>query len=238
MKINWTILTIIGLSGYIIISDVVKDNQGEAMIEYWEQKGFQTDSVSLNIDYTKIKVPEFKYNVPPIQVRNYYRKDSTIIYNTHLDLNDSLLNVIDSLEGSITSIHLDYIKLYPTANKLINGYFDNDSITFDFLKVDGNISTEVYPINYTRYRYQYTSNGFRADPIKNKAQRPFRTGSVSILGGYSFIPATPFMGVDAGTNLSKKLGIGFRTSFTIEETPQLRLGVNLNYKLLQWPKRD
>jgi hypothetical protein len=207
-----------------------KDTSLDEVKEYWENKEFKTDTVNLQIDYTKIKMPEFKYDVPPAKVYNYYSKDSTVLSHTSLVMDDSLLTVIDSLQKNITKISIDYLKLYPNASKIIYGAFTNDSVRFDLLAITGVTSSISYGVNYERYRYQYIEGSFKADPITSTVQeKKLRTMTYGFLG-YDVNRSTPLVGIDYSL-FWRKFRVQAGTSITLDNTPTFIINGNIGFKI-------
>lgn len=201
----------------------------EQIKEYWESSDFKTDTLIMEVDYTKLPIPQFKYKVPPVIVRNYYQKDSTIINNIHLVSNDSLLTVIDSLKMKITEISVDFIKLYPDASKLIYAEFTSDSITLDLLQTSGNIQGLTIGTNYNRFTYQYRDGAFRAEPVEYKRPNKFESATYGFVG-YDILARAPLIGADHSIHW-RKWRLQANIAGSIETTPQWILIGNLGYKI-------
>lgn len=191
------ILIIIGLA---IIGYLQFENR-ERQKEYWEDPNFRTDTVHVEVDYSKLPKPEFKYDVPPARVF-YYNRDTTIVNNTYLSFDDSLITVIDSLTNRITKINEDYLKLYSDYSKLIYGEFTGDSLRLDLLNINGTMSSLRFGVNYDKFRYQWEEGSFRASPALSKPN-VFDRIKLQIQAGAYITPKglQPGVGLGLGYNL-------------------------------------
>lgn len=213
--------------GLLIYSFYHNDNKHKETLEYWERKDFSTDTVQVEIEYDKLPKPEFKYNVPPAQV-HYYQGSTT---NNKLVLNDSLIQVIDSLQNQIYTINELYLKLYPSAYKLIYGEFSKDSLTLDLLGIDGKFKTLKYATNYNRFAYQWKDSELRANPISiNPNITPRFTTEFYGYAGYQFIYNAPIMGLDYSLK-ANRLRLSGNTFVTLESKPTLSLQGTFGYRL-------
>lgn len=194
--------------------------------QYWQDKHFKTDTINIPIDYSKIKVPEFRYGVLPKIVLNYIDSSHQHI---HVHGNDSLLTVIDSLKHRITKINAEYLKIYPKAAKILYGQFSGDSIRLDLLAIDGKVRSQIYLTNYLGFKYQYLSetNEFRAQKIK--IDNPLRK-ELYVWGGYDLLVGKPQLGTDysiyKGNLRLRALG-----SVYVSDKPQPSLGIGIGYKI-------
>jgi len=145
-------LAILGLliENRILLRDSKATDKDKA--EYWKNPAFKTDSVVVEVDYSKLPKPQFKNSIPPA-VNIQYIDSTKHVY--HIDLNDSLVRVIDSLTNTITNISKDYLAKYPTAPKFIYMELSSDSLTLDLLSTSGQISRDIYYINLLKYAYQW-----------------------------------------------------------------------------------
>lgn len=220
-EIAWK-LAIVGLLVYFFffyMPDRIKQDR-----EYWEHTNFKTDTVYYRISYDSMPRPIFKYVVPPKLVINYI--DSTRVEHIHIDMSDSLIKVTDSLKNEITRITTRYLKLYPKAPKLIYGEFQKDSMRLDFLNISGRISTELYPLNYNKFNYQYTETGLRADPLK----QPKVNYDWYVFGGFDLAQANALVSTEYSLHRGNYKLQGF-TNVYITKEPRLFLGAKLGYRL-------
>jgi len=143
--------------------------------EYWKKKGFKTDTIfhKSETDWKDWVMKEEQVlkaigkAIPPKEVQTYPTP-----YNPKISLNirDSLIWVYDSLKKKIDSLSVNYITNYPNNPKLIFGKFSKSELSLSFLKPDGNIYREKYPIDYSRYNYTYTEQGIQVTKQKFKLQ--------------------------------------------------------------------
>lgn len=202
----------------------------EELKEYWENKDFKTDTVIVEIDYTKLPIPtyEFEY-IPPAVVVDYTAPPIT--NHVSLNLNDSLITVIDSLQNRIFEISAAYLKLYPNAYKLIYAEFTADSLRFDVLATTGRISSQRFAVNYERFGYAWKDNVLQAQP---KAGNSLSKSMYGILYGYTGYEAvnsrSPILGADYSLYWNK-LRFEANTYVTLESEPNLFLGGTLGIQL-------
>lgn len=204
------------------------EDKHRTALEYWEKKGFKTDTVHVEVDYSKLPIPRFEYKVPPAQIRHYPVpvKDTQFIKIT---LDDSLLHVIDSLKGTIIAINERYIKFMPKAHKLLYGEFDGDSLQLDVLTIDGKIETQIWGVNYDKFIYQYVDGSLKAQPIKSntKSLDYALYGNAGVL---FYTDRAAFIGLE-GNLYKKRFKLGGELNLTLDKTPQPLLKTSLGYKL-------
>lgn len=100
---------------------------------------------------------------------------------------DSLIKVVDSLGKVIATMHPDYIKNFPKAPKLLFAQFNKDSIRLDLLKTDGDVYSDIYPVDYSLNNYGYRDNEFFSSP-KTKVKRRIETHTtLSLIGSTYFM---------------------------------------------------
>lgn len=221
-----TILSVLTL-GLLVYFFYHNDNKHNQAIEYWERVDFRTDSIKVDIDYSKLPTPQFKYTVPPAQVHSYGPSTT----NNVLVLNDSLIQVIDSLKKEIYTINEMYLKLFPTAYKFVYGEFEGDSLHLDLLGIDGNFTTLKYGVNYNRFAYQWKDNKLHANPISVKPNIiPKFTPEFYGYAGYSFIDSNPILGIDYSLK-ANRLRVTGNTFITLESKPTLSIQGTLGYRL-------
>jgi len=229
MKSNIQTALIVVLLGYLLTKDLLMPSPQDKLVEYWENKNFKTDSITLDIDYSKIPKPTYDYKVPPAKVYNY---TNTIIKNVSVTVNDSLISVIDSLTGKIDSISLEYLKISPNSAKLLYGEFTLDTIKLDLLNISGNTQTIVYPVNYSRFSYQYQNNEFRANKNSQLSPKSFSLSPVFyLLGGYSLLQTSPYVGLEITTNPLSRLRIHTTSFVLIRQSPYFNLNIGVGYRL-------
>ena len=220
------VLIILGLLIWFIFFRVPEGNA--ELKEYWEAKDFKTDSIKVEVDYSKLPKPTYRNYVPPAVVIEY--KAPEINNKVSRSLNDSLITVIDSLQNQITTINALYLKLYPQAHKLIYGSFKQDTLKFDFLTTSGGILTQVYPVNYARFQYQYKDNLFSAEEHAKKPSSKSVTGALYGYAGFGLVPKAPVVGIDYYL-YKGKFRLGASSFMSIESHPEFIATGTIGYKL-------
>src|SRR5690606_20634082 len=147
--------------GFLLYKRYPKGIEG-AVAEYWEKRGFKTDTIHVEIDYDKLPKPEFKYVVPPAKVYNYPIPKTP---GVEVEVDEQYIRIIDSLQNEITKIHKLYLTYEPRSSKLLWGSFTRDSLRVDLLDITGNIQTLSYGVNYNRFSYQWREGHLEANPV-------------------------------------------------------------------------
>jgi hypothetical protein len=220
------VIAILALLAWFVFWKAPKDK--EADYQYWEALDFKTDTVHVDVDYSKLPKPSFKFDVPPNKVINYQAPE--VNPYIRIDLNDSLIRVIDSLKGAITEISLLYLKLYPEAHKLIYAEFTQDTFKLDLLSTTGRIFTQVYPVDYARFQYQYKDNKVSATEVRKKASKQDMHGALFGYAGYGVTSTSPIIGLDYFV-YKGKFRLGGSSFITVEQEPQFILNGTIGYKL-------
>jgi hypothetical protein len=223
-----TLLLQIAIVIIIIMLYMDRKTQDEVAREYWENPNFKTDSVKAYIDYNKMPKPIYKNYVPPKIVIQYI--DSTKTYdNVSIVMNDSLVNIIDSLTMQITKISIDYFKRFPNEPKLIYAEFARDSLRLDLLGIDGTLRQNTFGTNYDRFTYQLRDGEFRAEELSKKRDVKLLS-SLYVNAGYDFKLAHPIIGVDYSVYMGR-FRLRANSAFTLSSDTQLLFNADLGYKI-------
>lgn len=202
-------------------------SQKQVTKEYWENPNFKTDSLKVDVDYSKLPTPTYKNYVPPRVVVQYTPPDPP---GVSVNMNDSLITVIDSLQNQIYTISAIYLKLYPNAPKLIYGEFKPDSIKLDLLYTDGKIYSSTFGVNYNRFDYQWKDGQFRAIDVNRKEAGSRFSSSLYGYGGWDIMQGSAIIGADYSISKAK-VRLKANTFVTIEQQPQWNLQGTIGYKL-------
>ena len=162
--------SVVLLLGYICYTTFYVTPRDEKEKAYWRAKAFKTDTVfTEKFNYsTRVLDAEKLEEVPPAIV-NYYglnEKDA----NRLMGKVDSLLSVVDTLNNKKTDINPIYLTTVPRAHKLLSLNSSLDTLSLDLLGIDGKIRTEVYPTNYSQFKYSYINNTMRATELSARKQ--------------------------------------------------------------------
>ena len=153
----FVILVLTGYIFYINESSRIKETKEAA---YWKGKAFKTDTVYSEKIFSKTIVkPSNSEPIPPKE---------TIIYQTekipqsYIEFQDKILSVIDSLKNTKTVINPLFLTQYPTSPKFLGGKFRKDTIALSLMDINGVIKTDIYPVNYSAFKYDYLNNSMNA----------------------------------------------------------------------------
>lgn len=214
-----------------------EEHQSKGLKEYWENSEFRVDSQVVNIDYSKIPIEEFINYVPPAILIEYVDSTKTY-YNREIVYNDSLFQVIDSLENVIATISKDFLLNYPHAPKLIYALLSKDTVFMDLLNIKGNMVREIYPVNFNRFVYQFKDQELRAKelPIHKSTNNKFLSNTEwYVNAGYLWTSRTPIVGSNLYTNLNN-WQFQVNTGITIESSPSLNFQTTVGYRVSPWVK--
>lgn len=229
---NLSSLTFTIVAGLLIWSLFFKPEKDPAkeLIEYWEKRGFKTDTVYVEVDYSKLPKPVFEYTVPPAKVYNYPQVHNGGLTDISIDYIDLYIHVIDSLQQEITKIHENYLKLQPEAPKVLYGEFSRDSLEVDLLNINGDVQTSQYGVNYDRFTYQWVDGTLKANPmplIKKKYRPEF---SLYGYGGYDLLLQSPLVRAEYNMDYRRFRVQGAATA-PIQNLGASGLSFNLGYRI-------
>lgn len=189
---------------------------------------YKTDTINNHFSYAAPSIPGI--TVTPHLYMTYPPSNTDGI---SLQLHDSLLEVIDSLNKKLVVIDDDYIKLYPEANKFIHGKFTQDSIQLDLLGIQGNIFTLRYPVSYGAYQYSYDVSGkLQATPTKGLEKPPGNklTSRLLVYGGYDPIWKAPLSSIQYNVEF-KKINATIEPTIYLQQIPKFYLQGKLGYRI-------
>ncbi len=190
--------------------------------QYWQVKGFKTDTIKVEIDYTKLPKPKFEFVVPPAEVITF---KPTNFDGRTVKLRDSLLTVIDSLENHIYTINTLFLKIEPTASKLLYAEFKFDSIRLDLLSTQGRVYSSRVATDYANFQYQFQDGEFRASAVKPRSKNLH-----ALLYSYVGYGTKPIIGADYFL-YKNKWRLGADARLYISEQPLFYLTGTIGYKL-------
>lgn len=217
-------ILVMGAIIFVYLTGRRDQKKTEELLQYWQKKGFKTDTVYVEVDYSKLPKPTFTYQVPPNKVYTYPQEQ---VNHISIILSDSLIQVIDSLENKITQLSSDYLKLYPSASKLIYAQFSSDSLNLDLLSIDGRMRSHVYPWDLSQFKYQWINGEMRAQSIKYK--QPLRSEFFGY-GGYEIAFKAPIMGIDYSV-YKGSFRLRAQTQISLEQKPELSLNGTIGIKI-------
>lgn len=190
---------------------------------------YTTDTIHNHYHYKINPIDTNGIVVKPRIVVNFPKND---LQGIQIQLQDSLLKVIDSLTKTIVMINQDYLKQYPTSSKLIFGKFTQDSLQLDLLGISGDISSLHYPVNYSEFTYTYVDGKLkaqtRAKDINGKP--PKLTQGLVAYAGYDIISKTPFNSIYYNLEF-KKFNLGIEPKIYLRSQPQFFVEGKLGYRI-------
>lgn len=187
--------------------------------EYWEDPNFVPDTIKGETVYIERDAP--KHYVKPKIVIQWKTPEKEFI-TIECD-NDSLLKLVDSLGIELASVNKSFLTQFPNSSKLIGGTFELDTFKLDLLDISGNITTQIFPVNYNRFKYTYTNNKLGADKVKDTGKNKRKLHhSLYVNAGYDIINNMPIISSDYYIRY-KKLQLDIEPRLTIESQPQLQL---------------
>jgi hypothetical protein len=190
--------------------------------QYWQERGFKTDTIKVDVDYTKLPRPKLEFKVPPAQVITF--TPANVDWKA-VELRDSLLLVIDSLENHIYTINTLFLKIEPTAPKLLYAEFKFDSIRLDLLSTQGRVYSSRVATDYANFQYQFQDGEFRASAVKPRSKNLH-----ALLYSYVGYGTKPVIGADYFL-YKNKWRLGADARLYISEQPLFYINGTIGYKL-------
>lgn len=199
--------------------------------QYWENPNFKTETVYVGKPYP-VKGDSFPYKVPPIVVIKW--KDRIIPGHINC-IDDSLILVIDSMGRELSKVDKQFLLQFPGSPKLVGGLFKLDTMKLDLLNTGGSISSQVYPVDYTRFEYEWYNNSIRAKelpqkPNNNSGADKKLNHSFYVQAGYSILSKVPIISSDYYLRY-KRLQLDLEPRVTIEKNPTLELNAKLGIRI-------
>lgn len=152
------LITIVGFFtlGYFWPRD--KPRIAQPSKQYWENKDFKPKIDTSNQEYslTPIKQNDLKA-IEPWKITIHPDPAPTTSNGFKVINQDSIFQIVDSLNKIISQLSNTFLTSYPKASKLIGGIFTGDSLRFDLLQPNGSIIKATYLTNYLEYDYYYSS---------------------------------------------------------------------------------
>lgn len=190
MKNNIIILLITfllgGISEYLIIN-----HKPENLKQYWEDSNFKTDTIIHKIPYS-LPSQNLYHIIPPKSVLVYYHDTLKLSVNC-----DSLIKLIDSLGNVVKVINKSYLSLFPDNPKLLYGKFTSDTLRLDLLKTNGDIYSDIFLVDYSRFKYQWIDGKISTREIPKVLSSPKKSllvNQIFLYGGYSINQKYPIIG--------------------------------------------
>ena len=222
------ILVLAGLLAIAIFIICFKGCGPNKPTQYYTKPGFKTDTVKIKVPYL-VKGDSFPYYIPPKAVIEYLASPKN---DDHLKIiNDSLIDIINSLGEIQGVVNENFVSEYSTSPKLIGGLFTKDTFRLDLLHSDGKIFSNIYPIDYGNFKYQWVNDDLRSITIGKPAPvKP--TFGWGIYGnvGYEILSKKPFGSMDYYITYGK-FRINIEPRFTIESKPILEINSKLGFRI-------
>lgn len=203
----------------------IKKEESLANDQYFQKKDFKPDTIRLKVPYA---VPKpYGIYVPPKIV---YLHDILLTPGITIKC-DSLISVIDSLHGMITKINPTFLKFKSEREKLIAGYFSKDTLKLDLLKVDGNLVSTLYMVDYNRYRYLITEGSLSTIAIPYHEKTKVHS-NLYLTAGYQALQKYAITSLDYRLQVSRVI-FEAEAKSSIQEIPHFELNAKIGYQLFK-----
>lgn len=220
-------LGIIGLLILIIILRGCGDKPNPTKPDY----KYITDTLYVDKPYQVIKTVT---KITPPKTIIKWKRDTVTQWKIKYPQDSSSSTLTLNTPDSSQQIKIDeaFLTQYPGNSKLINADLSLDSFKITTLNIQGQIQTEIYPMYYDRYQYQWYDNKLHREKIKpKKVKDPDRFKQLYVNVGYELLSASPFIGVDYQITLLKKLRFTANTQIDLQTIPTLRVEGKIGYRL-------
>lgn len=182
---------------YLIFWPQIEKSKGTP---YWLEEGFRTDTVRVPYAVVESKLVPYPVEMPPQIVIEY----DTIVKQRNI------IEYIDREDSTHKEISIpSYYGKYPF---LIAGDFSREAIQLTLGDTLGNIRTEVYPTQYSDYKYRYTNKSMSTSKLSTteyleKAQKkPFITYDKTFVEyKHDFTQDGKALGISTGVTIKDRL---------------------------------
>jgi hypothetical protein len=231
------VILLIATNVYTFLNVFKKSEQQAA---YWRREAFKPDTVYSSTHYTNTLKPIKGAEAMPPQTVIQYLPDPMAGKNFKVEFDTlGMITMIDSIMKSKVTVDKTYLTQYPTAHKIVGGYFSKDTASFDFLSIDGKIKREVYPVDYSLFKYAFRNNSMSAISLSTRERRRYTQNKFISYDGTYLNVERDFLNLTNEISLTPSLNIGrFRLSGfaglpipSNKEGKQLRAGGRVGYKL-------
>lgn len=150
--IPWIVTTIILV---LVVTLLVKiNNKVDHEVAYWRAKTFKTDTVFSETEY-RVRVPYPEYMPPEV-----VEVTKEVIPKAYLEVRDSLIHLVNIIKNQRDSLLINnrFLSLHPRSSKLVGAFFTKDSVILDLLDINGQITIQKYPVDYSRFKYLYSNS--------------------------------------------------------------------------------
>lgn len=186
----------------------------------------KTDTTIIRIDYHTPGNPKNTWN-PTFVIQYPKAKNDT---NIRFVLSDSLLSVVDSLNGVIKTYNLAFLSNSPDNYKLLNLKIKLDSLKLDVLSPNGSIKSEGYLIDLKKYQYFYDTH-LSYEKIKQNKPPTKDNLHLDLFGGYDFLTKSPNVSLRPNFNYKRVLIYSeLKTQIQDKPTLNLELGAGIRLK--------
>lgn len=198
-----------------------KPSKGNTKADYFKKPGFKPDTIRIHdtvrlfqVGLPGITLPPkivYKYDSgkyrPPIHDTTYIKSGSTLFTQTN------------------------------NYDRLVYGMFNKDTIIMDLYVVKDNaVETKVYPVDFTRYRYQFENNQMNITELTKIPTIPlklpwFQYTGTYIMETHDFLKQTDNIGFRSGINIWRIRLAAFGSIPIVGQNKQVGAGVAVGYRL-------
>lgn len=190
---------------------------------------YQTDTVIVKEVYHEPSISN-NYHETPVKTYYTYLPDTSNRYHL-VKVNDSLFNVVDSLNKVVQSIDYTYLTQFPKASKLIAGTFTKDSLTLDLLMTTGKVVRNYYPVNYSLFQYKYQNETlYHENSPSHPTNKDYPMVQGNIFGGLGYSNKGPYLNLALSANL-KRFNFQTGANLFITSKPDYLLKAEANYRI-------
>lgn len=203
---------------------------------------------SIPVDYDKIVTEFIKVNkpyseelrllkeeiknlksAPPTIVKEYIKEKP--IYNI-TRIVDSIIYISND-NGNEIPISEPFLTIEPNAHKLISMGIDRNNLEMTTLRIDGNIKTKEYLMDFDNYKYSYVDNELKYERIKNNPRRKLDLTKLYLQGGYDFIGNSLMTELNWQLDIAPRIRLDLDAGLLLDAPVDFQSSLKLGYRLFK-----
>ena len=219
-------LSVILILIIVIILKGCGGNNGDGKITY----KYKTDTLKVEVPY-EVEVEVEKVTPPKLVIK---WKDRPVPYEVQV-VPDSLKLLIKNLEDSLQSVLIDkkFLTNFPKASKLINFDLKFDTLNITTLDIAGETESNIYPMDFDNYKYQWYDNALHHEDFKKKKPKDkTKWKQLYMDGGYDFIQQSPLLGINYNVKFSR-VRVSAGTTMHLQPVPIITGTAKVGFRLLK-----
>lgn len=212
---------------------------GEPKINKVKDYVYKTDTIYSNQKFEEVikrldKLEKVQLEKTPPKEIIYYPNNPDSLDKVIIEkIPDSLVVYISQLEKSL-AIADNYIKNYPSADKLIDFQLSFDNLDISTVDIQGNKKKQDFPLYLDRYNYIWSENELNKYTRKSKItlNNNDTWKKLYFYTGYDYIHSSPKFEMDYQVDFGR-FRIKVDSDLLIQTNPELNGSIGLGYRLIK-----